>query len=100
MILLLVGFRQTSNDIRTRAAATTKRHGGASTLPTLNFRTNPDLTATTATADPHRAEFTAPRIIFESLDATSSDSASKLGSFKAEAVDLGHRVSTSSEKNV
>ena len=47
MILLLVGFRQTSNDIKTRATATTKPHGGASALPTVNFHTNPGLTATT-----------------------------------------------------
>lgn len=98
MILLLVGFRQTSSDIKTRATATTKPHGGASTLPTVNFRTNPDLTATT---DPRMAELTAPNGTFESPDATSlAESASKPGSFKAEVVDFDPRVSTNSEKNV
>jgi len=102
MILLLVGFRQTSNDIRTRATATTKPHGGASTLPTVNFRTNPDLTTATATTfDPRTTEFMTPKVTFGSLDATSSTgSASGLGSFKAEVVDLDPRVSTNSEKNV
>jgi len=98
MILLLVGFRQTSNDIRTRATGTTKHHGGASMLPAVNFRTNPDLTSTT---DSDTAQFMAPRVTFRSLDATSStDSASKLGSVKVEVVDLDHRASTNSDKNV
>jgi len=98
MILLLVGFRQTSNDIQTRATVITKHHGGTSTLPTVNFRTNPDLTTT---ADMRTAQFAAPKVTFGSLDATSSaDSASKLGSVKAEVVDLDHRASTNSEKNV
>jgi len=96
MILLLVGFRQTSNDIKSRATATTKHHGGASTLPTVHFRTNPDLTNTTT--DLRMTEFTAPRVTFGSLDATSSaESTSKPGSFK---VDLDHRPSTNSEKDV
>jgi len=99
MILLLVGFRQTSSDITTRAAATTKQHGGASTLPTVNFRTNPDLT--TSTADLRTAQFTVPKVTFGSLDVTSSaESASKSGSFKAEVVNLDHRTNTNSEKNV
>lgn len=99
MILLLVGFRQTSNDIRTRATATTKVHGGASALPTVNFRTNPDLATTTS--DPHTTEFMAPRVTFGSLHPTSSgESALKLDSFKSEVVDLEPRVSTTSEKNV
>ena len=97
MILLPVGFRQTSNDIKTRATATTKPHGGASTLPTVNFRTNPDLTATT---DLRIAELTAPKVTFESLDATSSaESVSKPGSFKVKVVYFDSRVSTNSEFN-
>lgn len=100
MILLLVGFRQTSNDIKTRATATTKQHGGGSTLPTVNFRTNPDLTTTT-NADLCTAQFAPPKVNFAPLDATSSvDSASKLGIFKAEVLDLDHQESTNSEKNV
>lgn len=96
MILLLVGFRQTSNDIRTRATATTKVHGA---LPTVNFRTNPDL-ATTA-ADLRMTEFTAPRVTFGSLHPTSSsESASRVDSFKSAVVDLDPRLSTTSEKNV
>ncbi|KAF9642559.1 hypothetical protein BDM02DRAFT_2050570 [Thelephora ganbajun] len=98
MILLLVGFRQTSNDIRTRANATTKPRTGASTLPTVDFRTNPDLTATT---DPRTMNFSAPKVTFGSLNATSeSESASKLSGFKTEVVDFDPQVSTNSEKNV
>jgi len=99
MILLLVGFRQTSDDIRTRATATTKAHGGVSALPTVNFRTNPDLATTTV--DPHTTEFATPRVTFGSLHPTSSgESASKVDSFKNEVVDFDPRVSTTSEKNV
>ena len=98
MILLLVGFGQTSNDIQTRATVITKQRGGTSTLPTVNFRTNPDFTTA---ADMRTTQFAAPKVTFGSLDATSSvDSASKLGSVKAEVVDLDHRGSTNSEKNV
>ena len=98
MILLLVGFRQTSSDITIRATATTKQHGGASTLPTVNFRTNPDLTTT---ADLRTTQFTAPKATFGSLDVTSSaESALKSGSLKAEIVGLDHRTNTNSEKNV
>ena len=95
MIILLVGFRQTSNDIKTRAIATTKQHGGASTLPTVNFRTNPDPTITTA--DLRTAQLTAPKVTFGSPDPTST---SKPGSFEAEVVGLDHRASTNSEKYV
>jgi hypothetical protein len=99
MILLLVGFGQTSNDIKTRATATTKRYGGASTLPTVNFCENPDLTATAT--DPRTTQFAVPKVTFGSLDATSlTDSASKLGSFRDEVADLDHRANTNSEKNV
>ena len=95
MILLLVGFQQTSNDIKTRATATAKVHGS---LPTVNFRTNPDLTAT---ADPRLTEFTAPRVTFGSLHPTSSgESASRVDSFKTAVVDFDSRESTTSEKNV
>jgi hypothetical protein len=104
MILLLVGFRQTSNDIKTRATATTRPHSGAQTLPTVNFRTNPDLTVTTATTatDPRMTEISVPKVTFESLDAPSagSESPSKQGRFKGEVVDFGPRMSTNSEKNV
>lgn len=103
MILLLVGFRQTSNDIKTRATATTKPHSGAQTLPTVNFRTNPDLiTTTTATTDPRTTEFSVPKVTFDSLDAPSagSESPSKQGSFKGDVVEFGPRLSTNSEKNV
>lgn len=108
MILLLVGFRQTSNDIKTRATATTRPHSGAQTLPTVNFRTNPDLTAinttttTTTTTDPRTTGFSVPRVVFESFDPPSaeSESPSKHGSFKAEVLELDPRVSTNSEKNV
>lgn len=96
MILLLVGFRQTSNDIRTRATATTKARG---TLPTVDFRTNPDLATTTA--DPHTTEFMAPRVTFGSLHPTSSgESTSRVDSFKSAVVDFDPRVSTTSDKNV
>ena len=96
MILLLVGFRQTSSDIKTRATATTRPQGGAQSLPTVNFRTNPDLITTT---DPQMA---VPRATFGSTDGTSSgsESQSKLGGFKAEVVGLDTRLSINSEKNV
>jgi len=101
MILLLVGFRQTSNDIKTRATATTKQHGGASTLPAVNFRTNPDLTTTNTTIDPRTTQFMTPKVTFGSLDATSSTGSTPgLGGFKTDAADLDPRVSTNSEKNV
>jgi hypothetical protein len=102
MILLLVGFRQTSNDIKSRATATTKPHVGAGSLPTVNFRTNPDLTATTATTDPRSTEPSVPKITFESLDTPSSISeSSKAGGFKAEVIEFDtRRVSTNSDKNV
>ena len=96
MILLLVGFRQTSSDIKTRATATTRPHGGAQSLPTVNFRTNPDITTTTD------HQVAAPKVTFGSLDGTSSgsESQSKLGGFKAEVVGLDTRASINSEKNV
>jgi len=95
MILLLVGFRQTSGDIKTRATAT-RQHGGTHSLPTVNFRTNPDLTTTTD------QQVAAPKVTFGSLDGTSSgsESPSKLGGFKAEVVGLDTRMSINSEKNV
>ena len=100
MILLLVGFRQTSNDIKTRATATTRPHGGAQSMPTVNFHANPDITATT---DQHMTESSVPRVPFGSIDGTSSgsESPSKLGGSKAEVIGFDtRRVSTNSEKNV
>ena len=96
MILLLVGFRQTSSDIKTRATATTKPHGGAQSLPTVNFLTNPDLSTTTD------QQMAAPKVTFGSIDRTSSgsESQSKLGGFKTEVVGVDPRVSINSEKNV
>jgi hypothetical protein len=101
MILLLVGFRQTSSDIKTRATASTKPHAGAQSLPTVNFRTNPDLT-TPITTDPRATECSVPKVTFEPPDTPSSvsETASKLGGFKAEVIEFDPRVSTSSEKNV
>ena len=95
MILLLVGFRQTSSDIKTRATAT-RPHGDTQSLPTVNFRTNPDLITTVD------QQMAAPKVTFGSLDGTSSgsESQSKLGGFKAEVVGLDTRVSINSEKNV
>lgn len=102
MILLLVAFKQTSSDIKSRATAATGRRSSASTtLPTVNFRTNPDLISMTTTTDVRRSDFLAPKPAFDSLDATnSSQSTSKQGSFKGDAVELNHRVSINSDKNV
>jgi len=99
MIMLLVGFSQTSNDIKSRATGTARPRSGVSTLPTVNFRTNPDFATT---VDQHTTNPSAPKVAFESLDATSSASETtpKMGDFKTEVIDLGRRVSTNSEKNV
>lgn len=99
MILLLVAFKQTSSDIKSRATATAGRRSSASTtLPTVNFRPNPDLISM-ATTD---IRSQAPKSALDSLDITDStqSSTSKRGSFKADVVDLDTRVSTNSEKNV
>jgi len=99
MILLLVGFRQTSNDIKTRATTMTKPRAGVTSLPTVNFRTNPDMVNT----DPRvTADFQAPKVTFGSLDTPSSvsETRSKLDGFKADVVDLDRRPSVGSEKNV
>lgn len=105
MILLLVGFRQTSGDIRTRATATTRPRSGVQTLPTVNFLTNPDLitSSATTTTDPRTTgSFSTPKVNFGSLDtpSTGSESPSKLDGFKADVVEFGTQVSTNSEKNV
>jgi hypothetical protein len=100
MILLLVAFKQTSSDIKSRA---TGRVNASGTLPTVNFRANPDLISMTTTADTRRMNFAAPKFPADSLDATtSSESTSKRGSFKAEMVKFDPRTSTNtrSEKNV
>jgi hypothetical protein len=102
MILLLVAFKQTSSDIKSRATATGGHHvNGSTTLPTVNFRTNPDLISMTTTNEARRTDFVAPKAAFESLGpSNSSVSTSKQGSLKADVVNLDHRVSTSSDKNV
>lgn len=103
MILLLVALKQTSSDLKSRATSS-GRSGGSTTLPTVHFGTNPDLismTTTAATTDARRMDFSAPKAVFDSLDATTSfDSASKRGSLKADVVNFDPRASSSSEKNV
>jgi hypothetical protein len=100
-ILLLVAFKQTSSDIKTRANGS-GRSSGSTTLPTVNFRTNPDLISMTTTTDTRGRDFPAPKVAFESVDpTTSSESTSKRGSFKTNVVELDPRVSTTnSEGNV
>lgn len=96
LILLLVAFKQTSSDFKTRADATGRPTGTSGTLPTVNFRTNPDLTSTGTRG----MELSAPKATFDSLDATTSEPTSKRGSLKANVVELDPRVSTNSEKIV
>lgn len=101
MILLLVAFKQTSSDFKTRANATGRHTNTTATLPTVNFRTNPDLTSMTTTTDTRGVDSSAPKVTFDSLDATtSSEPTSKRGSFKADMVKLDPRASTNSEKIV
>ena len=101
MILLLVAFKQTSSDIKTRANGSGRRSSASTTLPTVNFRTNPDLISMTTTTETRRMDFSAPKVVFDSVDATtSSESTSKRGSFKTNVLELDPRVSTSSEKNL
>ena len=101
MILLLVAFKQTSSDIKFRATASAGRTNDSTALPTVNFRTNPDLISMNTTADVHRTDFPIPKAAFDSIDATnSSETTSKPGSFKADVVALEPRASTNSDKNV
>lgn len=102
MILLLVAFKQTSSDIKSRATVPAGgRSSGSTTLPTVNFRTNPDLSSLTTTTDVRRTDFLTPKATFDSMDATNlSEPTSKQDSFKADVVELDPRVSTNSEKNV
>lgn len=101
MIILLVAFKQTSSDIRTRVTVPGNHANTSTTLPTVNFRTNPDLISM-ATSDAHRTDFVAPKFAFDSSDGTTSTgfSSSKRGSYKAEVLELDARTSTNSEKNI
>lgn len=103
MILLLVAFKQTSSDIKTRATSS-RAAGASSTQSTVNFRTNPDLTsATTTNNHRRRTTLSVPKVDFDSLGASSSsETVSKRGSLKTElqAIELEPRMSTNSEKAV